>query len=143
MVRLQFGIRRVRASTPLAAAKTNGAEPSQRWPLIVRPKSYANTTEGPVQEQRLTAAVALPRNIREEEMADGPTVVNAGGGAGTAIAIVVAIVAILALLFVTGVINLNGGDGNDINVKIDVPKVEAPASTPKPAAPAPAPANGG
>jgi hypothetical protein len=83
---------------------------------------------------------------KEKVMADGPTVVNTGGGGTTAVAIIVALVALVGLLFMFGVIDLSGGDGRDIDVKIDAPAVEAPAApaAPAPTAPAPAaPANGG
>ena len=61
-------------------------------------------------------------------MADGPTVVNTGGGGTTAVAIIVALVALVVLLFMFGVIDLNGAGGSDIDVKIDAPAVEAPAA---------------
>jgi hypothetical protein len=77
-------------------------------------------------------------------MADGPTVVNTGGGAIAGV--VVAIIALMIVLFLTGVIDFGSGGGSrNVDVDVNLPKVEAP-SAPAPDAPAPAapaPANGG
>jgi hypothetical protein len=66
-------------------------------------------------------------------MADGPTVIETGGGSGaTVIAVIAAILAIVALLFVLGVVDF-GGTSRSVDVDVKMPAIETPQA---PAAPA-------